>query len=202
MDTVSTIFSLFIPVALLSGWSVSKILQLIPSKYRLKKFFIFAVSLFVIYCVSILPQYIHPEYSFVTQEDIKAFKWINLNLPKPSNFIVNTYNFNFNENYIIGIDAGYWIPFFTGDNTVSIPMIFIIERVENQEVLDDLKMVHSMTNYSSQENAKFFLNLGYRYIYIGEKGSKEKLSQLISSNYYKLIYQNANTYIFQILDVN
>lgn len=198
MDTVSTIFSLFIPIALITGWAYKKMLELVPRKYKLKNIFVAISSLFVFYCVSLLPQYIHPEYSFVTQEDIKAFDWINLNIAKHNNFIVNTYNFNFNKNYIIGIDAGYWIPFFTENSTVSIPMIYLIERVESDQIIEDLRRVHAFTDFTSKENIEVIREIGYSYLYLGENGSKNHLGEIQNSNFYDLVYNSSNTYIFRI----
>ena len=165
---------------------------------KLKSIFLIASMAIVLYCVHLLPQYIHPEYSFVTQEDQNAFKWINSNLPKPISFIVNTYNFNFNENYIIGIDAGYWIPYFTGNKTVSIPMIYLIERVVSKQVISNLQQIHKLPDFTSTENIDVILDSGYSYIYLGEKGSKNNLEELENSNFYELIYNSSNTYIFRI----
>ncbi len=198
MDTVSTVFSIFIPIALISGWSIRKIFFIMEKNAKLKSIFLIASMAIVLYCVHLLPQYIHPEYSFVTQEDQNAFKWINSNLPKPISFIVNTYNFNFNENYIIGIDAGYWIPYFTGNKTVSIPMIYLIERVVSKQVISNLQQIHKLPDFTSTENIDVILDSGYSYIYLGEKGSKNNLEELENSNFYELIYNSSNTYIFRI----
>ena len=202
MDTVSVIFSLFVPVLIILSWAINEIISNLKSKIpRLKKFS-FILILPLIYFIGLIPSHIHPEYSFVAPEDLIAFQWIKDNTIPNSKFVVNTFNFDFNNKYIIGIDAGYWIPLLANRQTITIPMIFIIEQIEYEEDITNLVEVHNIDDFSTTDNVKILNQLGFTHIYIGQYGSKEKLNQFENSEFYKQIYNISDTYIFEIEKLN
>lgn len=198
MDTVSVIFSLYVPILIVVGWFLIKFIEKINLDKGNPKFIFTFIIILIISPIFLIPSHIHPEFSFVSSEDLVAFEWIKENTQDESKFIVNTFNFNFNENYIIGIDAGYWIPLLANRETVTIPMIYQIEKLQYENTLENLILVHNIVDYSSNETINLLSELGYTHIYIGEWGSKEKLNQLLENSYYKLIFNEDNAYVFEI----
>ena len=198
MDTISIIFSLYIPLLVISSWTLFEIINLVNTNKFLRKklYFIFLIPM--IGSIFIIPNHIHPEFSFVSPEDLVAFEWIKNNTPPESKFAVNTFNFNFNENYIIGIDAGYWIPLLTDRKAISIPMIYPIEKLESKNAIDQLKQIHKIEDYSSEDALNLLAECGITHIYLGELGSKEKLNQLQKNISYELIFNFKNSYVFKI----
>lgn len=202
MDTVSVIFSLFIPILIIVSWVIYEIISNLSIKIPRMRQYSFLLIPPLIYFISLIPSHIHPEYSFVAPEDLVAFQWIEDNTMPNAKFVVNSFNFDFNAKYIIGIDSGYWIPLLANRQTITIPMIFIIEQIENEEYLDNLIKVHNFDNFSTIENVIMLNKLGYTHIYIGQYGSKEKLDQFLNSVFYKQIYHKSNIYIFEIEEIN
>jgi hypothetical protein len=75
-----------------------------------------------------LAHYVEPQAGFVTPSDMKAMQWIRENSPADPAFTVNTAVFSFRPQFMIGIDAGYWIPLLPRRGTVSLPMVYGPER--------------------------------------------------------------------------
>jgi hypothetical protein len=202
MDTVSVIFSLFVPILIIVSWFIHEVILILRKKVTFLKQFSILLILPIIYYICLIPSHIHPEYSFVASEDLNAFQWIQENTMTNAKFVVNSFNFDFNNKYIIGIDAGYWIPLLANRQTITIPMIFIIERIENEEDLINLIDVHNFDDFSTSESVKKLSQLGFTHIYIGQFGSKEKLHQFENSIFYKQIYNKSDIYIFEIEKLN
>jgi hypothetical protein len=198
MDTVSVIFSLYVPILVIIGWLLAIIIEKASSKNYNKKYIFSLLIILIVSPMLLIPNHIHPEFSFVSSEDLIAFEWIKENTPIDSRFVVNTFNFNFNENYVIGIDAGYWLPLLANRNTITLPMIFQIEKLENKNDLDNLLLVHNIDDFSTIENVNLLKDLGYTHIYLGEWGSKEKLEQFQDIKHYKQVFKNENTYVFEM----
>jgi len=188
----------FVPILIIVSWVIYEVILILRTKITFLKPFSILLILPLIYYMSLIPSHIHPEYSFVASEDLIAFQWIQDNTKPNAKFVVNSFNFDFNNKYIIGIDGGYWIPLLANRQTITIPMIFIIEQIENEEVLNNLVEVHNIDDFSTTENVKILHQLGFTHIYIGQFGSKEKLHQFENSKFYKQIYNVSNTYIFEI----
>jgi hypothetical protein len=199
MDTVSVIFSLYVPILVIIGWFLSMIINKVSATNSLKKIILPLLLIPMVGSLSLIPNHIHPEFSFVSSQDLIAFEWIKENTPNDSRFVVNTFNFNFNKNYVIGIDAGYWIPLLANRDTITIPMIFQIEKMKNKNDINNLILVHGIDDYSTIETVNLLKNLGYTHIYLGEWGSKEKLNQLQNKSHYKQVFNDENTYVFEII---
>jgi len=198
MDTVSVIFSLYLPIFLIISWSIYETIQAISKKITYSPKLNYLLFLPIIYFISLIPSHIHPEFSFVTKEDLIAFEWVKNNTPSNSKFIVNTFSFDFNDKYIIGIDSGYWLPLLGNRETVSIPMIFLIERIVDENYLNNLFSIHNMSDLSDFENLSFINSQGFTHIFLGQKGSKDPLKQIRDSQYFTEIYNNSDIYIFEI----
>ncbi len=198
MDTVSVTFSLYLPIFLIISWSIYELINGLRKKITYSKKFNYFFILLIIYFISYIPSHIHPEFSFVTKEDLIAFEWIKENTPSKAKFIVNTFNFDFNEKYIIGIDSGYWLPLLGNRETVTIPMIFLIERIADKNYFNNLYSIHNLTDLSDKESVSYIKKLGYTHFFFGQKGSKDKLNQIIDSQYFTKIYNYSDIYIFEI----
>jgi len=198
MDTVSVIFSLYLPLFVIISWAIYEIFKKLSKIISYPNIINYLFFIPIFYFMSIIPAYINPEFSFVTKEDLYAYQWIIENTTPKDKFIVNTFNFDFNENYIIGIDSGYWLPLLGKRETVSIPMIYIIEQLEDDTYLKTLISIHNMKEYTNEENVKFLYDQGFTHIFLGKKGSKNILSQLEGSKFYNEIYNNSGVFIYEI----
>jgi hypothetical protein len=112
----------------------------------------------------------------------------------------NTYNFPFSSKFIIGSDAGYWLPILTGRNTVTIPMSFTIERFSSTSRIDQLVNLHELNGHLTSSSAMSLLSeSGVSYVYIGQNGGPIDVDELKVSPRFQLEYHQGNIYIFKFL---
>jgi hypothetical protein len=105
-----------------------------------------------------------PHYHFVKPADIPAMNWISANTPPDAYFAVNT--FFYSPEHIYGIDAGYWIPYFTGRKTTAGTMLFTLADTDYRS---ELIAMSRAARQLEDDNAALedLRRLGIKYIYIG-----------------------------------
>ncbi|MGB9799742.1 MAG: hypothetical protein ACPLUL_06585 [Thermanaerothrix sp.] len=103
---------------------------------------------------------------FMTPQDEEAMEWIKKNVPKDAVFAIDTYLWLGNSPH--GIDAGYWIPYYTGRRTTTGTMLFALgNRDYTAKVRKWSYMVSEL-----QQNPKIAQSLceqGVSYLYLGAK---------------------------------
>jgi hypothetical protein len=95
-------------------------------------------------------------------------------------------------------DGGYWIPLLTGRETVVPPMVFTNERVSDPNYVENLRFIEKLNgDLTSPEGLEMLRNEGITHVYVGERGGPINPADLLSSPYFKLIYENNSVYIFE-----
>lgn len=201
MDTISVVISLFVPAAIITGWFINELIN--KFSHRFRSSLIFLMLVFLVWSGSAVPNKNLTGQSFVTLEDLGAAEWIKANVPPNAYFMVNTYQFGFSDNFVIGIDAGYWLPLLAQRRVVTLPMVSDIERFKDQngnQNLLDLNNLHG--ELTTSEAISLMSNLGITHVYIGQRQGPIKKDRLLSSDHYKLIYSDDGVSIFEFLKSN
>ena len=202
LDKVSLVISLFVPAAIVIAWG----LQLLVSKMdksNLPKAVKFGLAPLLLALLAINGIYATLTYpvtldGYLKPSDLKAFEYIDENIPADAKFMVNLYRFSFSDILMVGSDGGYWIPLLTHRQTVVPPMTFTIERVDNPVYADDLRLMEKLNSQlTSTEGLDMFAQEKITHIYIGERGGQIKPDDLIDSPYFKLVYEEKPIYIFE-----
>jgi hypothetical protein len=81
---------------------------------------------------------VEAEAPYVQADDVPALEWIRNNTPASARFMVNTFHFGFSDNYVIGSDAGYWLPLLARRASITAPMIYPAERATSSDFLERL----------------------------------------------------------------
>lgn len=203
LDRVSLVISLFIPAAVIIAWGLNYIIGILGKAF-LSTIIHRALIALILASLSVVGLYTTlkypvPIYRFLTVSDLKAFDYIKEELPADAKFMVNLYRFPFSDLLMIGSDAGYWIPLLTGRQTVVPPMVFNIERTNSQNFADDLRQLENLKGQlTTDESLSLLAKDNVQYVYIGERGGLIQASELMQSSHYKLLYEAAPVYIFEI----
>lgn len=105
---------------------------------------------------------------FVTAADVAAMDWIRANTPADSIVAINTVFWL--PTFPHGIDAGYWIPYFTGRKTTASTMLFPQASAEHVEWV--LAASHAVRRLPQDPTALDDLRrLGVDYLYVGATAS-------------------------------
>lgn len=202
LDTVSVLISLGIPLAILVGVAISKFCDFIVSREfsQIIKNIIATVLLGALGISGIIATLAYPTTldGYLKASDLKAFAFINEDIPMDAKFMINIYRFNFSDTSMVGSDGGYWIPLLTGRETVIPPMVFTNERVSDPNYVEKLRYIEKLNSkLSSPEGLEMLSNEGITHVYIGERGGPINPADLLSSPYFKLVFENNFVYIFE-----
>lgn len=199
IDPVSIICSLYVPIGIILGWGFFREISLLPAN---KKYYIAIICLFLVSVwgtsnvVLFLRQ---PLDVYLYRTDLKAAEWIERNVPEDAVFMVNTYQFDFSANFIIGIDGGGWLPVIAKRQVITYPMTTNIERFSSPNALSRLVKLHQASSeLNTCEGVLLLLDSGVTHVYIGEKGGPINPKTLLNSNYYTLLYHEGGVYVFAI----
>ena len=139
----------------------------------------------------------------ITTADLKAFEWINQNVPQNSTFLVTD------------ADAGQWIPVFTGRRVVPMFLNFQGEVLVNETSWKEVYLISGFhrgdifslmqTDPDSQPALRLIKKYGINYVYLGAKkvyGRNLDLDALeVAKNYVK-IYEEEGVRIYQVKTLN
>jgi hypothetical protein len=201
IDPITVLVSLYVPISILLGWGFSS--SSLGIQFSTKAREIVSIIFFLIlgvWGISNLVVFLRlPIDAYVYKEDLKAAEWIKHHVPGNALFMVNTYRFDFSENFIIGIDAGAWLPLLAERRVVTYPMTTAVERFRMPHALADLVELHNLANdLASEKGASILREHGVTHVYVGKKGGPINPQSLLTSKFYTLIYSEDGVYIFAL----
>jgi hypothetical protein len=126
----------------------------------------------------------------VTQDDLDAFRWIDMNTPRNATFFVSLY------------DAGGYIYVYTG-RTVLPPLAMRAWSITDQSWAElDSAMNMIIFGNITYQLIQIFKRYNVSYVYVGEKiqyvNSILNLTALIRSPYFEVAFQQGGAYLFKI----
>ncbi|WP_342833188.1 hypothetical protein [Candidatus Hadarchaeum sp.] len=128
-DLKTTLLSLAIPFAELAGLGVQSLKDMLPNRGWVVIWWLTIVFLIIgIIGAGIwFPRLIYTAHIYLRPGDLIAIEWIKRSLPSNALFVVNTLQFEWNPGWIVGSDAGYWIPLLARRDTLLPPMLYPLE---------------------------------------------------------------------------
>ncbi len=204
LDPVTMMISSYFPIVILILIGIDQVHRMITNKRAQTLVDLFVVA-FVVYAAMVgILRWVNIDFEpeeFVTFEDVQAGKWIEKNTPPDALFVTNTYQFSFQEELVIAMDAGYWLPVIAHRPTLIPPMVYLIERMNANDIQYRGAIVHSFGGHlGSQEAVEYLLSQGVDYLYIGAKGGIINYSEIETSTYYTLVYSTPSVRVYKILN--
>jgi len=128
-DLPTTLLSLTVPLAVLVGLAGDVLWNAFGSKGRLVVRAGLTIVLLagVVTGVSHLPRLVHTEFLYLRPVDLVAMEWIEQNISEDAFFLANSLRFEWFPDWIVGSDAGYWIPLLAHRATTPPAMIYPME---------------------------------------------------------------------------
>jgi hypothetical protein len=205
MDTISVLVSLYFPAAVAIGWMMVRLVESLASRTErartVRRAAWAAVAGVGIWGAAQIATILEPPAAYVWPDDIPAMAWIRENTPSDALFMVNTYNWDFSPDFVIGPDAGYWLPLLAGRSTVTAPMTYPIERADSADFLSRLVSLHAVRHrLTSPEGLTELRHAGVTYVYIGQKGGPIGVDELLASPAFELVYRSGDAYVFRLTE--
>jgi len=128
-DLKTTLLSLAIPFAGLAGLGVQGLKEVLQNQrwIVIRWLVIVFVLIGAISAVIRFPGLIYTGYVYLRPGDLIVMDWIKNNTPPDALFLVNALQFDWQPGWLVGSDAGYWVPLLANRSSVVPPMIYPME---------------------------------------------------------------------------
>jgi Family of unknown function (DUF6541) len=202
LDAVSAVMCQYVPVAAAAGIGLAALLDAFAARRAVWRW-VMALALLGASAVGAysMARAITPQWVYLNQDDLGAMRWIAQATPPEAKFAVNTYNFQFAPRFVIGIDAGYWIPLLAQRQTMTVPMIYTSERAADPGLEDSLVDLHALGGHLASDEAIAFLRAqGVDYVFNGSNGWLINTAELDASPHYELVYSEGRAAVYKLLD--
>ncbi len=196
VDFVTVLMSLFFPASIAIGFLAAPLERAVPQARLL----IGALAVILAFWgVGRMLTIVDPQSVYVKEADQVAMEWIRENVPQEAKFLVPSVIYNRALNFVIGLDAGYWMPLLAGRDTTAPPIIYITERQAQRDLAAEAV---SLSEASSAPDAREALRVlkeeGVTHIYIGKRGGNIHPERLMGDPDYQLIYHRDGVWIFEV----
>jgi hypothetical protein len=128
-DLKTTLLSLAIPFAGLAGLGVQGLKEVLQNQrwIVIRWLVIVFVLIGAISTVIRFPGLIYTGYVYLRPGDLIVMDWIKNNTPPDALFLVNALQFDWQPGWLVGSDAGYWVPLLANRSSVIPPMVYPME---------------------------------------------------------------------------
>lgn len=222
LDSFAVLIAAYFPAALIigasAGWVISNLDIFLnaqaDSRYRTAR----SVSILLVVMLFSLSgiraararlfdiQY--PTFALVTRPDLRAAAWIKSNTPENASFLANSL-FAYDNNLIVGSDAGWWLPLLAQRRTSIPPLTYGIEKGPNETYRTWINALPAEIIAKGINHPDVIQMLKERYIdyiYIGQQHGLVNanspllaLDQIIADPHFEPVYHQDRVWIFRIL---
>jgi hypothetical protein len=148
-------------------------------------------------------------HSLVTRPDVRSGQWIDQNLPEDAKLLVNSF-FAYGGSYVVGSDAGWWLPLLANRATTLPPLNYGTESSYNPnftQETNDLVALIQEKGIDHPDSLNELINRGVTHLYIGQQRGKVNAKeppilipkQLGNDPNFKLVYDQDRIQIFEFL---
>lgn len=168
-DLKTAVLSLPIPLAGLASLGTEQLLDLFQHKGRP----VVSSGLILLTLVGIItgcinfPAIVYTGDIYLRASDLTAMEWINDNIPQNVLFITNSLQFEWQPGWVVGDDAGYWLPLLTHRTSLLPPIVYTLEWADFS-LPEYLKIIQQLTTTQESTNSnigKELANHGVTHIY-------------------------------------
>ncbi|HSN94522.1 MAG TPA: hypothetical protein VLR89_05620 [Anaerolineaceae bacterium] len=201
IDPVSMAMASYVPLSLIIGLGSAELFQILPAKMNLGVQVIF-ILLSIAGLVQGFNRWANIDLSlntFVNTGDLKAAEWIKANTPSNSKFLIYPYKFEFSDEMVVGLDAGYWLPVIAQRATTAPPMVYNIERLSAPAAnLDSVKAASVAADLRDVNNLEWLRSKGIEYYYLDTQKNYPANTAVILSQGWKIVYSAEQVTIYKL----
>jgi hypothetical protein len=113
--------------------------------------------------------------------------------------MVNTFTFDFVPEYVIGSDAGGWLPVLAERRVVTAPMTYPIERSAVENYPQQIRRLAELSGDLAAPAAIAELRRwGVTHVFVGTRGGPIAADELRASPDYELLYEDGHASVFRL----
>jgi len=200
MDTISVLISLYFPASVIIGWALATIVDALAERFSfVRQVAWVGLAAVAIWGAITIGSIVEPGSAYVGPDDLVAMEWIRANTPPTARFMVNTFHWDYLASYIIGSDAGYWLPLLANRATVTAPMVYPSERTTQPDSVSRLATLDRLgEQLTSPEALALLQREKITHVYVGQRGGPISEVELEGSPHFKRVYNNKEVYVFEL----
>ncbi len=208
MDTISVFISLYIPGSLLIAWLLVDVWRMgfrlgatRPALAMLSKGVVTGLLVLVVAQGAVANRSaLQQDNVWVHKDDLQVAEWIEQYTPANALILGNTFRFPYNPRWVLGQDAAYWFPLLAHRPTLTLPMIYTIERGSTSDLENPLARIFEVSDNLTAPQAMLALQAaGVQYVFIGTRGGPIQRQTLDVSPYFKLEFAAGSAAVYRFL---
>ncbi len=200
------IIFLYLPVSAVIGYLLDELGSIItvrffkssPATPRFKVGTLILFSSLMIFTLPSSISLIEPENAFVRAEDLEAMEWIENNISEDALFFIQVHFWT--PIVAHGLDAGYWIPYLAGRETILPPQNYPSDGSAEMISLINLR-ADAVSKAKDAENLwEIMRSYSITHVYIGKRHTDlQPAFFLARSDLFKNLYSKHDVFIFEIV---
>ncbi len=166
-DAKTTLLSLSVPFAVLVGLGMHALETRGGQVWRFIQAGFWVLLLAgIVMAAGNLPGLIYTRDIYLRPGDQVAMDWIRENLPADAVFAVNAIQFEWSPGWLVGSDAGYWIPLLAERTSVLPPMLYPLE-IADPSLATDVRTIQELLTAAegSETTSEVMRRYGVTYIF-------------------------------------
>jgi hypothetical protein len=141
-----------------------------------------------------------PNNALVAPADLAAAGWLRANTAPDARLAVSATIFPWAPDYVVGVDAGYWLPLLGGRATTVLPMLYAGERGADPRAVRDMVAVARALREApaAPETATLLRALGVGYVYHSGRVPVPEVAALAANPGLPLVYERDGVRVFAV----
>ncbi|MFQ6059622.1 MAG: hypothetical protein ACE5MB_12165, partial [Anaerolineae bacterium] len=204
VNNSALVISLFLPLAILCGYLVASLYQVLESRLdvggrsRARYALGGLIALVALWGAWSMLSIVNPVTILATRDDVAAMAWIREHTSPGAKFLINARPWQ--GGIYVGSDGGYWIPLLAERGTSLPPALYVFGPPEYVQRVNELaRLAVSGTSLDSQEVRWLLRGEGITHVYLGTRGGRINPQALLSSPHYRLVYVNGAVRVFEVV---
>lgn len=197
----SLIISGFLPVALLSGYAIAAVMELLVWRLPWTAQRVVNIGAAVVLVAAALYfsdgmlSVVNPVTVLATDADVKAAEWIRANTPADARFLVNARPWQ--EGAYAAPDGGGWLPMLA-DRAVTLPPVSYTYAPSAALIDEVTQVARTVSEAKAVEDVLPLMDqTGAGYVYIGAKGGALKPEMFKGRPDFRQVYASDGVWVFQ-----
>jgi hypothetical protein len=136
----------------------------------------------------------------VDDADIAAANWIRASAAPTARFLVNASVQQWQPDFVVPTDAGYWLPILAARSTTLLPRVYPAERGASAAEIDRMEQVAlaSAADPGAPATLQLLHDAGVTHLYIGARGGPIDERKVAESRAYRRVYQAGGVSIYEL----
>ncbi len=193
-ELTTALLTLSLPVATLMGVWAHDVWDALLGRLRfaVRGILITALVAGISAGIYALPAVVYTAQPYIRPGDLVVMKWIRDYTSEDAFFLVESLQFNWSPGWMVGADAGYWIPLLSGRASALPPMIYPVEWGDRSRLSTGVEVTYRMWSRQGTDSvppSRILSDYGVTHVMIGYQSSLSQSSAWLADPGLEEVYR-------------